>query len=307
MLIGLNAATAARRHRPECPTALGNISPVAVAPVSVNYDEFPSLRFEPGDNGVLTLVLDAPGLNSVGPQMHRDLADVWPAIDRDPDVRAVLVRGEGKAFSSGGSFDLIAETIGDYEGRIRIMREARDLVLNIVNFDKPMVSAIRGPAVGAGLVVALLADISVAGGPPRSSTGTPSSGSRRATTPRSAGRCWSAWPKPSTTCSPARRWSAKKPSASAWSLICVDDDDVLPQQPESPTIWRRALKTPSAGPNTASTTGTGCSRPPSKRRWAWNSRVSAAPTCRKDWRRTARSARHDLTAEMAPEQGQQRL
>lgn len=127
------------------------------------YDDFPSLRCERGDNGILNLVLDAPGLNSVGPQMHRDLADVWPVINRDPDVKVVLVRGEGKAFSSGGSFDLIDETIGDYEGRIRIMREARDLVLNLVNFDKPVVSAIRGPAVGAGLVVALLADISVAG------------------------------------------------------------------------------------------------------------------------------------------------
>jgi enoyl-CoA hydratase len=129
----------------------------------ITYDDFPSLRCEPSDNGVLNLVLDAPGLNSVGPQMHRDLADIWPVIDRDPAVRVVLVRGEGKAFSSGGSFDLIEETIGDYEGRIRIMREARDLVLNLVNFDKPVVSAIRGPAVGAGLVVALLADISVAG------------------------------------------------------------------------------------------------------------------------------------------------
>jgi enoyl-CoA hydratase len=135
--------------------------PVSQPPVS--YDEFPSLRCEVGGDGILTLVLDAPGLNSVGPQMHRDLADIWPAIARDPDVRVVLVRGEGKAFSSGGSFDLIAETIGDYEDRIRIMREARDLVLNMVNFDKPVVSAIRGPAVGAGLVVALLADVSVAG------------------------------------------------------------------------------------------------------------------------------------------------
>lgn len=146
---------------------LRNINPVSVAPISVNYDEFPGLRFEHGDEtgleGVLTVVLDAPGLNSVGPQLHRDLADVWPAINRDPDVRAVLIRGEGKAFSSGGSFELIDETINDYEGRVRIMREARDLVLNIVNFDKPLVSAIRGPAVGAGLVVALLSDISVAG------------------------------------------------------------------------------------------------------------------------------------------------
>src|SRR5436853_4954616 len=107
------------------------------------FDEFPSLRFDrPADDGVLHIVLEAPGLNSVGPQMHRDLADIWPVIDRDPQVKVVLVRGEGKAFSSGGSFDLIDETMGDYEGRIRIMREARDLVLNLVNFDKPVVSAI---------------------------------------------------------------------------------------------------------------------------------------------------------------------
>jgi enoyl-CoA hydratase len=133
----------------------------------VNYDEFPGLRIEFGDEsgqeGVLQVILDAPGLNSVGPQTHRDLAEIWPAIDRDPDVRAVLVRGEGKAFSSGGSFDLIQETMGDFPDRMRIMREARDLVLNMVNLDKPVVSAIHGPAVGAGLVVALLADVSVAG------------------------------------------------------------------------------------------------------------------------------------------------
>ena len=129
----------------------------------VSYDEFPSLRIERADHGVLHLILDAPGLNSVGPQMHRDLADVWPAIGRDPDVRAVLVRGEGKAFSSGGSFDLIDETMGEFDDRMRIMREARDLVLNMVNFDKPVISAINGAAVGAGLVVALLADVSVAG------------------------------------------------------------------------------------------------------------------------------------------------
>jgi enoyl-CoA hydratase len=127
------------------------------------YRDFPTLRLEPGDNGVLQMVLDAPGLNSVGPQMHRDLADVWPAIERDDAVRAVLVRGEGKAFSAGGSFELIEKTIGDYPGRMQVLREARDLVLNIVNFSKPVISAINGPAVGAGLVVALLSDVSVAG------------------------------------------------------------------------------------------------------------------------------------------------
>ena len=130
----------------------------------VSYDEFPSLRIERADHGVLHLILNAPGLNSVGPQMHRDLADVWPAIGRDPDVRAVLVRGAGKAFSSGGSFDLIDETMGEFDDiYAEFMREGRDLVLNMVNFDKPVISSINGAAVGAGLVVALLADVSVAG------------------------------------------------------------------------------------------------------------------------------------------------
>jgi len=127
------------------------------------YRDFPSLRLEPGGNGVLHLVLDAPGLNAVSPQMHRDLADVWPVIDRDDTVRAVLVRGAGTVFSAGGSFELIEKTISDYSGRMQVLREARDLVLNMVNFSKPVISAINGPAVGAGLVVALLSDISVAG------------------------------------------------------------------------------------------------------------------------------------------------
>ncbi|HEU4363450.1 MAG TPA: enoyl-CoA hydratase/isomerase family protein [Mycobacterium sp.] len=130
---------------------------------STDYSQFPGLRLEAGSNGVLQVVLDAPGLNSVGPQTHHDLAEVWPAIDRDDAVRAVLVRGEGKAFSAGGSFELIEKTIGDYPGRIEVMREARDMVLNMVNFSKPVISAITGPAVGAGLVVALLSDVSVAG------------------------------------------------------------------------------------------------------------------------------------------------
>ena len=88
---------------------------------------------------------------------------MWLAVDRDPDTRVALLTGEGKAFSSGGSFDLIDAMISDYAARTRVMREARDLVLNVVNCSKPVVSAVHGVAVGAGLVAALLADVSVVG------------------------------------------------------------------------------------------------------------------------------------------------
>jgi enoyl-CoA hydratase len=125
--------------------------------------QFPSLRFEEVAPGVLGVVLDGPNLNAVGPEAHRDLADVWPVIDRDPAVRVAMIRGEGKGFSAGGSFDLVASITEDHDARVRVLREARDLVRNVIECSKPIVSAIHGPAVGAGLVVALLADISVAG------------------------------------------------------------------------------------------------------------------------------------------------
>ena len=127
------------------------------------YDEFTGLTFDRPEAGVLRITLDGPGLNAVGIDTHRQLADVWPVVDRDPQTRVALLRGAGTAFSSGGSFELIDAVISDYATRTRVMREARDLVFNVINCSKPVVSAIHGPAVGAGLVAALLADVSVVG------------------------------------------------------------------------------------------------------------------------------------------------
>jgi enoyl-CoA hydratase len=125
------------------------------------YAAFPGLRFERPADGVLRIVLDAPGLNAVGADLHRELADVWPAVDRDDATRVALIEGAGRGFSAGGSFELLQALTDDPATRRRVMREARDLVLNIIGCSKPIVSAVHGPAVGAGLVAALLADVSV--------------------------------------------------------------------------------------------------------------------------------------------------
>jgi enoyl-CoA hydratase len=127
------------------------------------YATFPDLRFDRPSDGVLRITLDAPNLNAVGPAVHRQLADVWIAVDRDPGTRVALLQGAGRAFSSGGSFELVEGIITDYAVRTRVLREARDLVRNLVECSKPIVSAIHGPAVGAGLVAGLLADVSVVG------------------------------------------------------------------------------------------------------------------------------------------------
>ena len=125
------------------------------------YAAFPALTFDRPCDGVLRITLDAPGLNSVGPDVHRQLADVWLTVDRDPDTKVALLVGAGKAFSSGGSFDLVEGIMDDEAMRLQVLREARDLVFNVINCSKPVVSGMHGVAVGAGLVAGLLADVSV--------------------------------------------------------------------------------------------------------------------------------------------------
>ena len=125
------------------------------------YQDLSIRRIEPG---ILEIVMGEEGakLSTATARLHREIADVWLDVDRDPETRVAILRGEGKGFSAGGDMKLIEDMIGDFDARTRVWREARDLVYNVINCSKPIVSAMHGPAVGAGLVAGLLADISIA-------------------------------------------------------------------------------------------------------------------------------------------------
>ncbi len=126
------------------------------------YGEFTSLDIDRPEEGILRITLNAPGkLNAVGHEAHAQLATVWQTVDRDPDTRVVVVRGADGVFSSGGDLGLVEDIASDWETRVRVLKEARDLVYNIIDCSKPIVAAVDGHAVGAGLAVALLADISI--------------------------------------------------------------------------------------------------------------------------------------------------
>jgi enoyl-CoA hydratase len=127
------------------------------------YAAFPSLELDRPAPHVLRLTLRAPGkLNAVSGTMHGELAAIWDVIGTDDETRAVIVRGADGAFSAGGDLDLVLEIASDFETRRRVFHEARDLVYNVLDCPQPIVSAMTGPAVGAGLAVGLLADISIA-------------------------------------------------------------------------------------------------------------------------------------------------
>jgi enoyl-CoA hydratase len=133
----------------------------------MNLNEFQALHIKRHPHGIVELVMPGLGKNSTGlstadARMHFELAEVWRAIDADDSVRVAILRGEGKGFSAGGDLQLVEDMAADFAVRSRVWREAKDLVYNLINCSKPVVSAMHGPAVGAGLVAGLLADISIA-------------------------------------------------------------------------------------------------------------------------------------------------
>jgi len=101
-------------------------------------------------------------LPTAGHAGHRELAEIWRDVSADESVRVAVLRGEANGFSGGGDLAMVQEMSDSHETRVRVWKEARDLVYNLINCDKPIVSAMHGPAVGAGLVAGLLADVSIA-------------------------------------------------------------------------------------------------------------------------------------------------
>jgi enoyl-CoA hydratase len=125
------------------------------------------LQFTQHDHGVLLITLSNEAkLNATDARMHAELATIFRDISDDESISAVVVtgaevEGRSKAFSAGGDLEWIAKQVGNHTQTMRVMKEAGDIVRTMIDCDTPIVSAINGVAVGAGLAVALMADISI--------------------------------------------------------------------------------------------------------------------------------------------------
>lgn len=127
-----------------------------------DYGQYQHLLVEKQD-GIALLTINRPEvLNATNAVLHNELSRIWPDLGEDPEVRVAVITGSGNAFSAGGDYAMVEQAIGNAEVVAATMQEAGDIVHNMINLDKPVVSAINGVAVGAGLAVALLADISIA-------------------------------------------------------------------------------------------------------------------------------------------------
>nr|WP_281173780.1 enoyl-CoA hydratase/isomerase family protein [Mycobacterium genavense] len=97
-------------------------------------------------------------LNAVNEEVHHAFAPIWRVLAADDDVRSVIVTGVGKAFFAGGDMVMFGRLIEDATARQFQITEARTVFMEVINFPKPLVSAVNGPAVGLGCSIALLSD-----------------------------------------------------------------------------------------------------------------------------------------------------
>jgi enoyl-CoA hydratase/carnithine racemase len=114
--------------------------------------------------GVGTITLDRPDrLNALTFAIYEELRDFFAALDREPDVRAVVLTGEGRAFCSGGDVeDIIGELFArDMQGLLAFTRVTGALIANMRKVRRPVVAAVNGTAVGAGAVIALASDLRI--------------------------------------------------------------------------------------------------------------------------------------------------
>lgn len=125
--------------------------------------QFETLLLEVAD-GVATVTLNRPAaLNAFSVPMQRELAVLIPQLAGDDAVRAVILTGAGRAFCAGGDIGEM-EAVADpvpLAGRNKLHRMLTTVLMPLLRLEKPVIAAVNGAAVGAGMNLALAADITL--------------------------------------------------------------------------------------------------------------------------------------------------
>lgn len=114
------------------------------------------------EGAVVTVSFNRPEVkNATNMQMHQELVRVFPEIGRDPEAHVVILTGEGDIFSAGGDISGMQKTLENPARWVESMAEARDILMGVIDLDRPVIAKINGDAVGLGATLALVCDIVV--------------------------------------------------------------------------------------------------------------------------------------------------
>lgn len=130
----------------------------------MDYAQYEYLKVAIADR-IATVSLNRPDvLNAVNMELHRELEDIWHDLTYDESVEVVILTGEGKAFMAGGDLKRMSERFGTEEGMqhaLAVPAKAKRLLSNILDFQKPVIAAVHGDAIGLGATLALFCDMIV--------------------------------------------------------------------------------------------------------------------------------------------------
>lgn len=115
------------------------------------------------ENGVAAITLNRPEtLNSFTPDFVHEIEEAVIQADTDDEVRALLLTGEGRGFTSGGNLQELAAMNLDRKRAIYDVDSTADMVRLLYNVKKPVIAAVNGPAFGAGIALAMACDLLIA-------------------------------------------------------------------------------------------------------------------------------------------------
>lgn len=129
--------------------------------MTYQYPEYESLKLDRPADRILRITMSRGKMNAMDFDMHHAISEIWRHVEEDPDTSVAILTGAGRAFSAGGDFALEEAVINDFDWKARMWKDGRNLVLNMLNFSKPLVSAINGAAAGGGLAAAMLSDVTI--------------------------------------------------------------------------------------------------------------------------------------------------
>jgi enoyl-CoA hydratase len=123
------------------------------------YEDYNTMTFERVGR-ILRITLNRPDhLNAVTREMHHEVARVFREVKLDPETDVITLTGAGKGFCAGADFN---EPIPDQASRDNMFIEAREILVNILEVDKPIITGVNGAATGLGSTLALMGDIVIA-------------------------------------------------------------------------------------------------------------------------------------------------
>jgi enoyl-CoA hydratase len=143
---------------------VGSLMTTSDVATLAGYEAFaPSLLVEKVGAVHVARINRPEAFNAVDEAVHKALTRIWRVLLDDDEVRAVVTTGVGNAFSAGGDMVMFGRLIENPEARAEQIADARTVFTEVINFSKPLVSAVNGPAVGLGCSIALLSDLLVMG------------------------------------------------------------------------------------------------------------------------------------------------